>query len=248
MKWASPAFALMLIALLYVTSITGEARSKPTVTKWLDIQNFYRVLDPGVAPPFVDSEYDPYRKVGTSSLRGRVVLHLRNNISVYCEGQGGDEVYLYPNTAYMRWAIQKWVLNLDHHRRDGVDMFPGYDRDPRIPMPDYLVPLKRTQILHYALCSGYGDFKFDNLPAGSYTFVGEAGLIAPTTPSANGPSVGTMMTPYGPGPTLTVGDNVDGIAHGQSWVVVSTGSIDIGKGQSGVINDEVLRPVATFTQ
>lgn len=239
------ALASVVVMLLCVTSFVGEARTKIPAPKWLDIQNFYRVLDPGDAPPFVDSEYDKYRKVGTSSLSGRVVLHLSDNNPVYCQGQAGEEAYLFPNTAYTRWAIQKWVLNLDHQRKVGANAFPGYKGDPRIPMPDFLLPLNDNSILRYSLCFGDGGFRFENLPAGSYILVGEAQLISSTTTST-GPTVGTMITPYGLRGTLTNGEPIYGIDHGQGWVVVSTGSLDIGKGQNGVISDEVLRPVATF--
>ena len=234
-------FAATLVAFAIVAGWSSSSTLANVASKMPNVA-LNAVSDPGPAPTFDASEYaDLHPKTGTSTIVAQ--LHVDDGIPqvLSCEGQ---EVSLYPNTAYTRWMLSKWLREVDGRHEEFGMSYPG-DYKTDIGIPDYLKPpyvrIHDTSVVQDGECDAYNHVAFTNVPAGNYIFVGEVqrsygGSMAP------GGNV-IVQTPNGEYPMPTSGTLTHG-HMGDGYILVTHLALVVKAGQSYEIKPDNIYPAA----
>ncbi len=160
------------IALL-ISALVSAASARPlygvATTPDLTPTNLYSLSIPVMPPPpIVATDYDAYRQDGTATVKVPFYVPFKSGQQMLCDPHD-DNAYLYPNTPFVAWILQKYLTDIRDRRPYA---FPGATIKN---IPDYLWTLGRDPRKAYRSSSSClnGYVFFSNVPAGSYIFIGE---------------------------------------------------------------------------
>jgi hypothetical protein len=135
----------------------------------------------GSPPPVDVAEYAPHTKKGPNVLAFRWQLLYSNGTYTPCR-DGDDGATLFPSTAYTRWLIQRFALDIVGSDEDYYKLLPG-DRGFKVVAPSFLQRGTRDSILRDGSCVN-GWVVFSNLPSGTtWIAVGDVGQFSDGGPT-----------------------------------------------------------------
>ena len=214
---------------------------------WIEAQDTIRAPDTGPTPPALHAaDYEQYRKAGGATITGVLRITLPNGMQIPCRFGFSNEAFLFPDTEYTEWAIERWTTLVDHHRFTGAggpEFFPGQN-DRRIPMPSYL-DVGRDGIVGDSKCEEDGRFTFRDVSNGKYIIIGSAGIDSLGS-SPGDENVSQGYGAQGPVELITQGQGSTRIIPGQQWIIVSSGSIEVDKAEAYVVRLTAFHPAATY--
>ncbi|MBV8579570.1 MAG: hypothetical protein JOZ86_02955 [Candidatus Eremiobacteraeota bacterium] len=198
--------------------------------------------DLGPPPAFDLAAYAPYAGPGTGSFEARVRVELRGG-SVVAQ-RYGSLAWLYPDTAFVRWLLGKYVFLADG-TANFRHAYPGYGGFPTA-IPSILSPWAPDSVVRRAdACDGDGRCVFTRLRPGRYVLYSEIYLerrvdIGETHVDAMvNPTTGELE------PHTTVVPRYAQIATG-GFMLLSNGYYNVVADEHRAGDAESTRVVATF--
>jgi hypothetical protein len=223
----------VLLGCVFAASPVYAKKHEPDVA-------LHSLAAPGPQPALNESDYDAYRRPGTSTLSGHLTFP---EPADSCYGQS---VLLYPATDYTAWMLQSWAFQIDGRSWRGR-VSPD-DALTGIPVPPYLEESHRGVVsaLQAGTCDK-GDVIFSNVPAGRYYFVMavQRAFRWYSPPSSdyafvNGPEGIMAITIY------RRLDEGDGMKRSDGYVLISTAIIEIKAGLQYEMVADTIKPVTHF--
>jgi hypothetical protein len=122
----------------------------------------------GPPPPINAADYAPYLESGDSVVQGQAVVEFTNGKYLPCVG--GCQIYLMPDTPYVRWRLIAWARMVDGNAAYDNQWWGG---NALPPLPPYLrLNGKGTAIRAAQIGSdAYGDYRIAGVPRGRYILV-----------------------------------------------------------------------------
>ncbi|MBD5655581.1 MAG: hypothetical protein IAI50_10460 [Candidatus Eremiobacteraeota bacterium] len=234
------AFATVIIGLCGVLSAGRTARAGATAPE----SGALSVLpDPGPKPKLDPRDYDAYMKEGTSVITGRMELPDTFGRNLTCIG---EDVLLYPSTAYTRWIVQTWAREIDGGT-EAIGLDEPDDSRTGIGTPAYLRAMRDDPptAIRFGHCDQSNNIYIGHIPAGRYLLVTqlnrqvsadfhhEYGQVIVQTPNGEYPEN------YG---TRTTG----GFRYDDGYVVTFNGELEVRAGQQYSIANGSIRAVAHY--